>query len=98
VLVACGLLYLGIGREVIQLTRARKDAAAMEMRTDLHQLNTDIERIGAAARLSSASEIVSPIAFTSAAALAANGDSDDVDAWLSGEPVETLSWSQYAER
>jgi hypothetical protein len=98
VLLACGLLYLGIGPDVVQLARARKDAAAMEMRADLHRLSTDVERISATARLSSASETVSPIAFTSAAALAANGDPDDVDAWLSGEPVETFSRSRYAER
>ena len=98
VLVACALLYFAIGREVIDLTRARKDAMTMEVRASLHQVSNDVERIASTSHVGSASDMISPIAFTSAAALASNGDPDDVDAWLSGEPVETSSRARYAQR
>jgi len=91
VVVACALMYVGIGREAVQLARAKKDAMAMEARANLHQVDKDVERIAQASRLHGAGESISPVAFTSAAALARSADPSDVDAWLSEEPAEADS-------
>lgn len=88
---ACTLLYFAIGREMIQLVRAKTGVTAMEVRADLHRVTKDVERIAQASRSRTAGESISPIAFTSAAALAKSGDPSDVDAWLADEPVEIRS-------
>jgi len=54
-------------------------------------MNKDIERIADASRVQAAYESGSPVAFTSAAALAGREDPDDIDAWLSSEPVDFQS-------
>ncbi len=63
----------------------------MEIRMDTQRLTKDLERIVDTSQVRSASESVSPIAFTSAAALIGEGDPDDVDAWLCDEPVRFSS-------
>ncbi len=90
-LAACTLFYLGIGRDIIQVARAKKDALVMEARADVHQATSDVERIVQSSRSQDAGEIISPVAFTSAAALASREDPSDVDAWLSEDPVEVRS-------
>ena len=91
---ACALLvvlYFAIGRDLIAMGRATKDTALMEVRYEVHTVAKDVERMTQCAQATSASEYTSPIAFTAAAALAQRGDPADVDAWLSEEPLETLS-------
>ncbi len=85
--VVCSLLYLAIGRELIALLRAKKDTMAMEIRHDAHTLANDIERIADVSGAQAAYGTGSPVAFTSAAALARREDPDDIDAWLSDDPV-----------
>jgi len=86
--VVCGLLYFAIGRDLIALARAKKDAMATGVRRDAQRLTKDVERIVGESRLLTASESTSPVAFTSAAALANREDPDDIDSWLCDEPVE----------
>jgi hypothetical protein len=85
----CAVLYAAIGRDLLALARAKKQAAAAEIRLDMQTLTKDVERIAQAGQVRSASESTSPVAFTSAAALARTGDPSDIDAWLSDNPVET---------
>ncbi len=87
----CGLLYFAIGRDLIALGRAKKDAMAMEVRRDVHTFSKDVERITGVSRTTAAHEITSPVAFTSAAALADKHDPDDLDAWFCEDPVEFQS-------
>ena len=84
----CGLLYFAIGRDLIALARAKKDTVTMEIRRDVQTLSNDVERITGASQVQAAHEITSPVAFTSAAALAGRDDPDDIDAWLCGDPVD----------
>lgn len=84
----CALLYFAIGRDLIALARAKKDTMAMEIRRDVQTFSKDVERITAVSRTAAAHEITSPVAFTSAAALAGRDDPDDIDAWLCDDPVE----------
>jgi len=84
----CGLLYFAIGRDLIALARAKKDTVTMEIRRDVQTLSNDVERITGASQVQAAHEITSPVAFTSAAALAGKDDPDDIDAWLCGDPVD----------
>ena len=84
-------LYFAIGRDLIALGRATKNVAAMEVRYEVHALAKDVEGVAQCAQLTSASDYTSPIAFTSAAALLERGDPEDIDAWLSDEPIDTLS-------
>lgn len=83
--------YFAIGRDLMALALAKKDVMAMEVRHEVQTLNADLDRIAEASRLLSASEVASPLAFTSAAALADKGDPDEIDAWLCDEPVEIHS-------
>ena len=84
----CGLLYFALGRDLIALARAKKDTVTMEIRRDVQTLSNDVERITGASQVQAAHEITSPVAFTSAAALAGKDDPDDIDAWLCGDPVD----------
>lgn len=90
-LFACGLLYFAIGRDLIALVLAKRDAVAMEVRRDVHALGKDVESIIDASRAQAASEITSPLAFTSAAALASAAGPSDLDALLSGRPIDFQS-------
>ena len=90
-LFACGVLYFAIGRDLIALVLAKRDTVAMEVRRDVHALGKDVESLIDAAHAQDATEITSPLAFTSAAALASADDSCDVDALLSGQPIEFRS-------
>ena len=90
----CAVLYAAIGRDLLALARAKKQAAAAEIRLDMQTLTKDVERIAQAGQVRSASESTSPVAFTSAAALARATDSSDIDAWLSDNPVETTRQSR----
>ena len=83
----CGLLYFAIGRDLIALARAKKDTVTMEIRHDVQTLSNDVERITGASQVQAAHEITSPVAFTSAAALASKENPEDIDAWLCGDPV-----------
>jgi len=85
------VLYFAIGRDLIALGRATKNGAVMEARYEVHALAKDVEDVAQCAQLTSASEYTSPIAFTSAAALVQRGDPEDIDAWLSDDPIDTLS-------
>ena len=84
----CGLLYFAIGRDLIALARAKKDTVTMEIRRDVQTLSNDVERITGASQVQAAHEITSPVAFTSAAALAGKVVPYDIDAWLCGDPVD----------
>jgi hypothetical protein len=84
----CGLLYFAIGRDLIALARAKKDTVTMEIRHDVQTLSNDVERITGTSQVQAAHEITSPVAFTSAAALASKENPEDIDAWLCGEPVD----------
>jgi hypothetical protein len=88
--VIAGLFYLAIGRDLLALARAKKDSAVMEIRYDTHQVVGDLQRIAGAANLAS-NENMSPLAFTSAQAMAAKGDPGEVQALLSSQPIETQS-------
>ncbi len=89
--VSCVVGYFAIGRELVQVARGNARAVSMETSLEVKKLTRDLENISSAARSMSASEITSPIAFTSVAALVAADDSGDVDAWLSDDPVDIHS-------
>lgn len=83
----CGVLYFAIGRDLVSLARSRTDTLAMEIRRDVQTLSDDVGQITGASQVQAAHEITSPVAFTSAAALASKDNPEDIDAWLSGDPV-----------
>jgi len=84
------LFYLVIGRDLVAVARAKKDTAEMEIRHEAHRFSKDLESLAGAAGLASA-EDPSPPALTSSAALAENGNPTDVEAMLTGQPIETCS-------
>lgn len=84
------LLYFAIGRDLLMLGRARLDEASMSIRKDVHGLTHDLKRLIGANRLSDTTP-VSPVGFTSAAALANAADPDSLDDFLSDQPVEVHS-------
>jgi len=63
------LLYLAIGRDLIAAARAKTGTAKMEIRSEVHQLTTDLENVAAGASLPTAGD-ESPMELTSAAGLA----------------------------
>ena len=73
------------------LVLRQNDAVAMEVRRDVHALGKDVESIIDASHVQAASEITSPLAFTSAAALAGAAGPSDVDALLSERPIDFQS-------
>ena len=89
-----GVMYFAIGRDLVALAVAKREAVAMEVRRDGQRLAKDVERIVEAGRPGAASEFSSPVAFTSAAAMASTGDPSDIDAWLCEGSVETYSRAQ----
>ncbi len=84
------IVYFAIGRDLIAVAGAKKDAAEMEIRREVHQVTKDLENLAGVTNVIAA-EDVSPVTFTSAAALAGQGDSTDVEAMLNGRPIETCS-------
>ena len=63
------LFYLAIGRDLIAAARAKTGTAKMEIRSEVHQLTTDLENVAAGASLPTAGD-ESPMELTSAAGLA----------------------------
>lgn len=84
------LLYFAIGRDLLMLGRAQVNEASMSVRKDVHGLTRDLKRLIGNNRMSDSTP-VSPVAFTSAAALANAADPDSLDDFLSEQPVETYS-------
>jgi hypothetical protein len=62
------LFYLTIGRDLVAVARAKTGSAEMEIRSEVHQLTTDIETVAGGAGLATADDRSVP-ALTSAAAL-----------------------------
>jgi hypothetical protein len=89
VLALC-LLYVAIGRDMVALLGAKTGAVEMEVARETQRVTHDIERIAGLGLETSASELDSPLAFNSAAALAEK-ESVDVDAWLHERPIEPTS-------
>lgn len=89
--VASGLLYFAIGRDLISLASAKKDVTATAIRRDVQTLSNDLERMTDAGQLRAALDNGSPVAFTSAAALAGKENPEDIDAVLAGDLVELQS-------
>lgn len=86
---AC-LLYVAIGRDLVALVGAKSRAVGMEVARETQRVEHDIEQISEIAARTSAHDLTSPVQFTSAAGLAAEQEAE-VDAWLSGQPVEPTS-------
>jgi hypothetical protein len=84
------LLYFAIGRDLLMLGRARLNEASMSVRKDVHGITHDLKRLIRTSRLSDSTP-VSPVAFTSAAALVNAADPDGLDDFLSDQPVEAYS-------
>jgi len=70
------LFYLTIGRDLVAVARAKTGTAKMEIRSEVHQLTTDLDSVAGAASRATGEDGVPP-ALTSAAGLAeAEGLSD----------------------
>ena len=63
------LFYLTIGRDLVAVARAKTGTAKMEIRSEVHQLTTDLDS-GAGAASPATKEDGVPLALTSAAGLA----------------------------
>ncbi|MCJ7752416.1 MAG: hypothetical protein MUQ65_15220 [Armatimonadetes bacterium] len=63
------LFYLTIGRDLVALARAKTGTAKMEIRSEVHQLTTDLDGVAGAASPATREDGV-PLALTSAAGLA----------------------------
>ena len=63
------IFYLAIGRDLIAVARAKTGSAKMEIRSEVHQLTTDLDNVAGGASLPAAGD-ESPMALTSAAGLA----------------------------
>jgi hypothetical protein len=75
--------YIVVGRDLVALVRAKRGQTATEVRYEVQKVKKDVETVAGAVRGGAASELDSPLALTSAAALAGREDQGDVDAWLS---------------
>lgn len=93
--VTAAALYCIIGSDLLQLARAKRSVMSTELRKDAQTLTKDLENLRQAGPLQGDWENMSPLALTSAAALADKSDLAEIDALLSDQPVETISRASF---
>jgi len=88
--VVAGVLYMLIGRDVLSLVTAKKDVTVMEVEYEADRFMNDLQKIASAASVDSG-ENMSPIAFTSGAALAEYANRTSGDSEINPMPIETCA-------
>ncbi len=95
--VTAAALYGIIGGDLLHLARAKRSVMSTEIRKDAQTLTKDLENLSQTSPLQGDWENMSPLAFTSAAALVDKNDPAQLDALLSSQPVETISRASFPQ-